>query len=626
MGDYLDMAHVFCHGHIHVRPPDESYSLRLLIIFYSARWISNHPISHQGLDIFSLFAANGSTPTVNVTAQGSPENATSASFLSHPTVRALSSDIVSGQIIASLIVLAFVAIFLLREWISQNARPGVFEDVPEEDVPPPPPIPPQRRLPPPPQIPMNPAAPQPPVRRGGPVIPAIANRRAWRRDIAGPIHPAPPAAGNFGDGLRRLNRMQNLRDLPPVQEDKGKGKGKSTAIEPRAGIEDENQEPARRRRRRMSTGSASSLPEDSDAEAEDARGNYSRLRQRRSFYRRLNALKENRSSEPLALEPSQDQFTFTADPPQRTDSEVSEGSTRRIFNLGNVPLKLQKYDSDDFESLPPTPESEKNEKQSTGSFTVVASSSSLQDDTSVVFEPSLSLSDTDSSKHLGPSSAPPVFTPGGTRRPPLPSATLSSVAGPSTSPPRPIPSQAHTPLASPGLASYRAPEELNEAQNPTSWGDSSEDSPKEEDMETEYRHFWRDPPNSDSKGGHEHVADDSGDYHDDDTDVETDAARWRDEDDFHDVEDDELDHFHVPPGHGPPEDNPPPEGENGGAQAVGGRPPDANEDLEANVEDDMDGALEGEVSEFFVSALCSDCHTAIGLRGPIHNVLQNVRD
>ncbi|PPQ70661.1 hypothetical protein CVT24_000669 [Panaeolus cyanescens] len=54
-------------------------------------------------------------------------------FLQHPMWVALSADIFTGQIIASLIVLTFVAVFLLREWISQNARPGVFED---EEVPP----------------------------------------------------------------------------------------------------------------------------------------------------------------------------------------------------------------------------------------------------------------------------------------------------------------------------------------------------------------------------------------------------------------------------------------------------------------------------------------------------------
>lgn len=38
------------------------------------------------------------------------------------------SDIFVGQIIAALVVVLFLAVFLLREWIVQNARPGVFED------------------------------------------------------------------------------------------------------------------------------------------------------------------------------------------------------------------------------------------------------------------------------------------------------------------------------------------------------------------------------------------------------------------------------------------------------------------------------------------------------------------
>ncbi|THH29527.1 hypothetical protein EUX98_g4673 [Antrodiella citrinella] len=71
-------------------------------------------------------------------------NETTTAFLhvlfTHPMVRNISADILSGQIIASVIVLGFVAVFLLREWISQNARPGVFDDAeapPEGDAPPP---------------------------------------------------------------------------------------------------------------------------------------------------------------------------------------------------------------------------------------------------------------------------------------------------------------------------------------------------------------------------------------------------------------------------------------------------------------------------------------------------------
>lgn len=56
-----------------------------------------------------------------------------ARLMAHPLWLSLSADIFTGQMIASLIVLTFVAVFLLREWISQNARPGVFED--EEALP-----------------------------------------------------------------------------------------------------------------------------------------------------------------------------------------------------------------------------------------------------------------------------------------------------------------------------------------------------------------------------------------------------------------------------------------------------------------------------------------------------------
>ncbi|KDQ12990.1 hypothetical protein BOTBODRAFT_399709 [Botryobasidium botryosum FD-172 SS1] len=49
-------------------------------------------------------------------------------------VRDLVTDIFTGQIIASVIVIVFLAVFLLREWIVQNARPGIFgDDEPEAE-------------------------------------------------------------------------------------------------------------------------------------------------------------------------------------------------------------------------------------------------------------------------------------------------------------------------------------------------------------------------------------------------------------------------------------------------------------------------------------------------------------
>ena len=72
-----------------------------------------------------------------------------ARLMAHPLWLTLSADIFTGQMIASLIVLTFVAVFLLREWISQNARPGVFEEEevlqdeppPAQPLPNPPPVP-----------------------------------------------------------------------------------------------------------------------------------------------------------------------------------------------------------------------------------------------------------------------------------------------------------------------------------------------------------------------------------------------------------------------------------------------------------------------------------------------------
>ncbi|KAF8318671.1 hypothetical protein DL93DRAFT_323184 [Clavulina sp. PMI_390] len=47
----------------------------------------------------------------------------------------VSADIFTGQIIASLIIIVFLAVFLLREWIVQNARPGVFGDAAVDGLP-----------------------------------------------------------------------------------------------------------------------------------------------------------------------------------------------------------------------------------------------------------------------------------------------------------------------------------------------------------------------------------------------------------------------------------------------------------------------------------------------------------
>ncbi|KAI0064059.1 hypothetical protein BV25DRAFT_1990235 [Artomyces pyxidatus] len=103
----------------------------------TAFWISARPrpTSTSSLFFYNL-TSRSRTPSSNTTiADAFPSavaNRTDSSplnhFISHPLLRSISADIFTGQIIATLIVLVFIAVFLLREWISQNARPGVFED------------------------------------------------------------------------------------------------------------------------------------------------------------------------------------------------------------------------------------------------------------------------------------------------------------------------------------------------------------------------------------------------------------------------------------------------------------------------------------------------------------------
>jgi hypothetical protein len=103
--------------------------------FRSAWWISARPLSPSSSPSSFFFYNLTSRSQFNSTATNTthrPSNDTDTSawsgFLAHPLLRSVSADIFTGQIIATLIVLVFIAVFLLREWISQNARPGVFEE------------------------------------------------------------------------------------------------------------------------------------------------------------------------------------------------------------------------------------------------------------------------------------------------------------------------------------------------------------------------------------------------------------------------------------------------------------------------------------------------------------------
>jgi len=104
--------------------------------FCSARWISARPISlsssPSSFFFYNLTSRSQSNSTATNATLRQPSNDTDSStldgLLTHPLLRSVSADIFTGQIIATLIVLVFIAVFLLREWISQNARPGVFEE------------------------------------------------------------------------------------------------------------------------------------------------------------------------------------------------------------------------------------------------------------------------------------------------------------------------------------------------------------------------------------------------------------------------------------------------------------------------------------------------------------------
>lgn len=134
LGYSLDVENVLRDGQFHVCDRD----FLIPSIFdklCSAWWISARPRSPSSSPSSFFFynltsRSQFNLTTANTTRRSSNETEASAwsSLLAPPLLRSVSADIFTGQIIATLIVLVFIAVFLLREWISQNARPGVFEE------------------------------------------------------------------------------------------------------------------------------------------------------------------------------------------------------------------------------------------------------------------------------------------------------------------------------------------------------------------------------------------------------------------------------------------------------------------------------------------------------------------
>ncbi|KAJ7623737.1 hypothetical protein FB45DRAFT_1089571, partial [Roridomyces roridus] len=485
----------------------------------TAWWISDRPRPPDAPEIRNPFYFFYSD-TTTVPRQGTFV----ARVVNHPLWSSLSSDIFTGQIIASLVVLTFVAVFLLREWISQNARPGVFED---EDLDPmPAQLPPVPLPPPPPQQLLEPP----------PVV----------------VHPNP----NVNDRIALAQRQRDaMRALDAM----------------RAGAPEPTR-PIRKRRYDLKR-------KEPEEEARVASG-----------------------SRPTAP----DRLLLGDD----ADFKFTFRSTTRL------PLRVTRSASEPpFRSDSPNPD---DREGSEPAHDAPSRTSSLQN-----------LSSSSSSESLS------AAKPNRRRRPPLPSTRLTE-SNPST----PAMSSPPTPLVSPSVVTYRAPEELGPEAGPSRWNgdyfdhqegpstykgkgkarvETSDD--EDTDMESEHARYFADLEDgngsakenddgmpkllalSDSEEEEEDEEEEEGlgspgigfDQEDVDGDLD-------EEEEEEDEDEDEI-----------------PEDANGGVRFDADAPiwqaiqiedeevaEVADGEMDGNVEDDMEGAME-----------------AIGMRGPVYGVVQN---
>ncbi|TBU39775.1 hypothetical protein BD309DRAFT_1083198 [Dichomitus squalens] len=638
----------------------------------AAWWISAMKRPPSELDFYLGVVANGTVANATSSDSADAQSPTPISLFVHPMYRTISSDIFSGQIIASIIVLSFVAIFLLREWITQNARPGVFEDGdgvvdPGADALPPLPEnpPPQAQEPPVHLVPRLPPPPPPVVAEPehDRAIPLPDSRYGRRDDYAFQARTKKPRTRGSAQA------SEDSQEAGPSRVAKGKRRVHTTALEERRSLR------ARRRVRRTrifegdsSFDEGAALHDDKDFRrlryvAHRAEDFDEELRKRNGSSSKSEPEPENwppernhrRPRDPNQL-PAFSEFTFTYPSPSTSNGDAHSPSAGTSTNPykekgnGNLPASISfapsspRSDSDDDED-----EDDEDERTPTRPSTpVLATSSSasydfinVEDATADVMQPSTSTA--------------------GLRRPPLPTMTL---------PPSPIPSSSQaalgdTPLASPSLATYRAPEELEvppDAEPDYFVRDYLRNLQPDryldpERVEEEHARYFRDP-------AEQHDDDDESSDTEFDTDEETEMRRlalarsgfkeeaeamrrarvqemaemadgemdvddegeaimeetqWTDDDGLQD--DDEDDDEGEPfvqlreelggPLPGDAEDGLPGAAQDRRELRVLGQPPELEQlpedlDAEVNIEDDMDGALE-----------------AIGLRGPLVGVLQN---
>ncbi|KAJ7493199.1 hypothetical protein B0H11DRAFT_2156254 [Mycena galericulata] len=529
----------------------------------------------------------------------------------------LSSDIFTGQIIASLVVLTFVAVFLLREWISQNARPGVFEDEEAEPAPAQLPLPPQQLLEPPRVVP----------------------------------HPNPNVNDRIALAQRQIDAvraMDAMRADParPSRKRRYSQKGREQEEEPQSVASGSRVSPGTVTRRR--------IRKDDD---ENSHQHPNRAHAR---------LSTSRHRPPLAI-PSAEDFEFTF----RSTTRFPQSGRRSV----SEPPSMAKFSSTldvGPTTSPATPSVTPHDQQSeTISFALLKRNSDTGSSEQIFDIMALdtpSLDDVPEPALQEETAGVPKHNP---RRPPLPNTTPLLIHTDL--------SAASTPLVSPSLATYRAPEDMapeagpsrlagyferEEASGSKSKGKGKADSDADmdvEDMEAEHALYFADAEDgdeedeeqdgpdadedemprllavsdSDEDDDEEEEEEEEGgsprnEYENDDADgdFDEDADEDEDEDEGGDgadggvpfdadaplwqaiqIEDDEV--AEVADGEmdiGPPEhgavavaEPAPPAGDVDAAAAI-----DINDDLDGNVEDDMEGAME-----------------AIGMRGPVYGVVQN---
>ncbi|KLO17994.1 hypothetical protein SCHPADRAFT_925510 [Schizopora paradoxa] len=492
-----------------------------------AWWINDRPRPAPSSVFSSYYAHSNST---DLDGNDALNSTTLNPVVIYPILKALSSDIFTGQIIASLIVFAFLGVFLLREWIIQNARPGVFEDNAIEHV-------------------------QEDVDGGGDqeVAPNDDPQREAHEAQGDPVEEG--LVQNV-DADEARNSSDSNFSLLELEENAEVGNG--FANDPSDSEESRHEEndlqtsdaagrPPRRRRL---------LHENSHPRHERplSRENRSQSWNRQSRNNRR-IFSSSRSSESISPEgsgvlhtadlpannssPASEnfQFTFTVDRPAQHLPEATPTSSEPIFSFR--PLDIQ------------------------GTSWSVSESQSFGDE----FEDAMS---EDFDRY-----------PSSSRRPPLHNSTLprdQNAFGYGYWSSEGIEQQGSPPFPSPGIASYRAPEEFGSEAGPShpptsgyvdrETASSASTAGMEEEEADEY---FRDPSESD------------------------------DENIFVDPPPNPIHNAHAQ-GHQIPVAEPePPAPEQPQPDAQG---PD--EDMNANMDDDIDGALE-----------------AIGMRGPVTTVFQN---